>query len=125
MKQNLRWNKEEIKNLLIEVEDQQFKKSKVEYNPNTLDKNGDTALGITCKKFPEFLSYLLKHSRLDVNAKDKNGTTALMLACANNTKIVPDLLNHPEIDVNAQNDKGWSALMLASRYSLELVTDLI
>lgn len=84
-------------------------------DPNTLDKQGITALmQAVQREHLEVVKELLAHADINLNIQDKYGTTALMRAViTGNLGIVKILLAHKNINLNIQDIFGKTALILA------------
>lgn len=93
-------------------------------NVNRKNKDGETPIILTMKKFPNFsykheiIEKLIKNGA-DINARDKDGNTLLMLIINKNNfdlDIIGKMLIDKGIDINAKNNKGQTALMVSASY---------
>ena len=94
-------------------------------NVNHRDKNGRTALMLSCSTGRGEIAQKLLNNYADPDIIDIYGWSALMFAVYyNHVRIVHMLLEHGA-DVNATSDKGLTALKIANQYNRTLLAELL
>ena len=96
------------------------------WNPNRLDKYGNTVLHTACSNYPTYLVEGLVELGCDVNFRNANGDTPLHIACKESKYYaVVYLISRPECDINCQNLTGNTPLHLACQLCTEDILQLI
>ena len=83
------------------------------FNPNVIDKSGNTALIVALReKSYEVANLLISNNKTDLNKPNIAGETPIMMAAFNGSyEIVRTLIEHHQV---ALNHPGWTALHYAS-----------
>lgn len=108
-----------------------FKKlaaTQLDRNINIPAGNGETVLHIAARVGSiDIVEYLLRSSRIAVNAQDEKGRTALHLACEKgHLDVVKNLMSAPLIYINTRDERRQTPLHLASeRGHLDIVRVLL
>ena len=92
---------------------------------NTVDEEGQTALGITCRHcHPEIVSALIAEG-VDINTVNSWGNTALAIAVQKNSVDCVSILLQHGADVSAMSRDGATALHLAACHETPRMLEMI